>query len=70
MFRLHLDCALPGTEEEAVAKLLPIIEEMKKLGWGELRPSYRMGEDSDRQKSNYLDKNSNGHVSTKKLPLL
>ena len=28
--------------------------------------NYRLGHDEDRQKSNYLDKNENGHVSNKK----
>jgi hypothetical protein len=30
---------------------------------------YRLGHDDDRQKSNYLDKNENGHCSNKKLKL-
>jgi len=28
--------------------------------------NYRLGHDEDRQKSNYLDKNENGHVTNKK----
>lgn len=31
--------------------------------------NYRLGHDDDRQKSNYLDKNENGHVSNKKIKL-
>ena len=69
-FRLHLDCAVPGNEEEVVAKLLPMLEAMKKLDWDGLRPQYRLGHDDDRQKSNHLDKNENGHVSNKKFSLI
>ena len=29
--------------------------------------NYRLGHDDDRQRSNYLDKNENGHVSNKKI---
>jgi hypothetical protein len=32
--------------------------------------NYRLGHDDDRQKSNYLDKNENGHVSNKKSKIL
>ena len=31
--------------------------------------NYRLGHDEDRQKSNYMDKNENGHVSNKKTKI-
>jgi hypothetical protein len=31
--------------------------------------NYRLGNDQDRQKSNYLIKNQNGHVANKKLKI-
>jgi hypothetical protein len=36
---------------------------------GIVKIGYRLGNDEDRQKSNYLDKNLNGHVSSRKLVL-
>jgi hypothetical protein len=72
-YRLHIDIPLGTDEEEAEknAELLVMYlfnEERnyfpKNLGVEQV--NYRLGYDDDRQKSNYLDKNENGHVSNKK----
>ena len=76
-YRIHIDIPLGGNEEEAVYKANLLIQEFFKLNQstaGNLinekyeieKASYRLGHDEDRQKSNYLDKNENGHVSNKK----
>jgi len=76
-YRLHIDIPLGGNEEEAIYKANLLVQEFFKLNQstaGNLinekyeieKVSYRLGHDEDRQKSNYLDKNENGHVSNKK----
>lgn len=69
MFRLHIDIPLMMTEQEAATASLKIIELLDKekvLTFGVDQVNYRLGHDDDRQKSNYLLKNDNGHVSNKK----
>ena len=44
------------SDEESFVNLTPKVEEV----------NYRLGYDEDRQRSNYLIKNENGHVSNKK----
>ena len=51
-YRLHIDVPLGTDEEDAI----PEISGM----------NYRLGHDEDRQKSNYLMKNEEGHVNNKK----
>ena len=75
MFRLHIDIPLSGTEEEAAQTAKAIIALLEH----KMHPSrnifavdvinYRLGNDQDRQKSNYLIKNENGHVANKKLKI-
>lgn len=71
-FRLHIDIPLGADQESAIQQSKELIENLKNL-FGHsptvLDVSYRLGNDDDRQKSNYLDKNENGHVSTKKCKL-
>jgi hypothetical protein len=69
MFRLHIDIPLLGTESEATEiskKIIDLLEKEKMLTFGVEQVNYRLGHDEDRQKSNYLLKNENGHVSNKK----
>jgi hypothetical protein len=69
MFRLHIDIPLLGTESEAAEiskKIIDLLEKEKMLTFGVEQVNYRLGHDEDRQKSNYLLKNENGHVSNKK----
>ena len=72
-YRLHIDIPLMVTEEQAIQlthkliRMLDIPTVMNDLGVEEI--CYRLGHDDDRQKSNYLDKNTNGHVSSKKIKI-
>ena len=75
-YRLHIDIPLGTDEKTAVYKSKLLVQEFlsshndslkhlnEKYDIEEL--SYRLGHDADRQKSNYLDKNENGHTSNKK----
>ena len=73
-YRLHIDIPLGSDEEEAIKNTESIMRIFRSsrnsdLMWSTLNVSqvnYRLGHDEDRQKSNYLDKNENGHVSNKK----
>tara|TARA_R110002012_G_scaffold190989_3_gene358686 strand:+ start:4630 stop:4884 length:255 start_codon:yes stop_codon:yes gene_type:complete len=75
-FRLHIDVPLGVNEEEAMQKAqyfmkfvfsdddqLERMREHFKLS----QLNYRLGHDEDRQKSNYLKKTENGHVTNKKI---
>jgi len=70
MFRLHIDIPLPYTEEEAAKMAKDIIATLQTAKLEVDCINYRLGHDEDRQKSNYLDKNENGHVSNKKSKIL
>ena len=74
-YRLHVDVPLGSNEKQAIDTSNLIMQwlfsddrhqcmKMKQHGVDEV--NYRLGNDEDRQKSNYLDKNENGHVSNKK----
>jgi hypothetical protein len=71
MFRLHMD--FPLTTDEAgsmasVTALIAFLESHKQklidMGIGDI--NYRLGNDQDRQKSNYMIRNENGHIANKK----
>jgi hypothetical protein len=69
MYRLHIDIPLNLTEEEAAIaskQIIELLQKEKMLTFGADQVNYRLGHDEDRQKSNYLLKNENGHVSNKK----
>ena len=69
-YRLHIDVPLAMTEEEAIdtsRKFMTYLEYTmigNEFNISEI--NYRLGHDDDRQKSNYLMKNENGHVNNKK----
>tara|TARA_R100001015_G_C4595046_1_gene150291 strand:+ start:884 stop:1138 length:255 start_codon:yes stop_codon:yes gene_type:complete len=75
-YRLHVDIPLGTDEKTAAFKANLLIQEF--LGTHEMNIkhldekynvrqfNYRLGHDEDRQKSNYLDVNENGHASNKK----
>ena len=78
-FRLFIDIPLGENEEDAIAVAKSIVEwhfndvdakdKLQRLTNGRVDLSeinYRLGNDDDRQKSNYIDKTENGHVTTKK----
>jgi hypothetical protein len=72
MFRLHIDIPLNTDEATAAALSEMIVAQLasnikpipKEKGITEL--NYRLGNDEDRQKSNYLIKTESGHVANKK----
>ena len=79
MYRLHIDIPLGEDEDEAVYKTKLLIQEFLSSHRGSMQHlndkydveklNYRLGRYDDRQKSNYLDKNENGHVSNKKTKI-
>ena len=79
MYRLHIDIPLGEDEDEAVYKTKLLIQEflsshrgsMQHLNekYGIEQVNYRLGHDEDRQKSNYLQMNDNGHCSNKKTKI-
>lgn len=73
-YRLHIDVPLPMSEEEA-AKIsvlfVTYLENMSNIENFNINEiNYRLGHDDDRQKSNYLMKNENGHVNNKKSKII
>ena len=80
MYRLHVDIPLGHNEETAKQVASSIVrwvfqdgdaqERIQRLTLGkyEIKEiNCRLGNDEDRQKSNYLDVNENGHTSNKKI---
>ena len=70
-YRVHIDMPLGTEQEEALKKcsfIIGILENnldgIRSIGVPSI--GYRLGNDEDRQKSNYLELNENGHCSNKK----
>ena len=78
-FRLHIDIPLGDNEEEAIKNAKSLIqwhfsdpearEKIVNLANAVKQINYRLGHDEDRQKSNYLQKTDNGHITNKKCRL-
>tara|TARA_R110001583_G_scaffold133114_1_gene284984 strand:- start:555 stop:809 length:255 start_codon:yes stop_codon:yes gene_type:complete len=77
-YRLHIDIPLGDDEETAIKNAKQLMhwtfsdvdskERILRLTNDDINQiNYRLGHDDDRQKSNYLQKNENGHVSNKKI---
>ena len=71
MFRLHMDFPLTSSEADSLAATNKFIEFVSQnedvlIAMGFTDINFRLGNDEDRQKSNYLIKNENGHVANKK----
>lgn len=71
MFRLHMDFPLTANENGSIASVAVLVnffqnhkQELIDMGFTDI--NYRLGHDDDRQKSNYLIKNENGHIANKK----
>ena len=71
MFRLHMDFPLEMNELDcinSVNKFTDFLQQNKdvliQMGFKDV--NFRLGHDQDRQKSNYMIKNENGHVANKK----
>ena len=75
MHRLFIDIPLQLSVENAVTVSKEIVDfltnnsELFKTA-GVEKINYRLGHDEDRQKSNYLLLDPNGHVSTKKCTIV
>ncbi len=69
-YRLHIDVPLVADMNESVAMSKQLIEIIKNSlvdnNIENIKINYRLGNDEDRQKSNYLNINENGHASNKK----
>lgn len=73
-YRLHIDIPFDSDEDVAIEISKKFIywcieseaarAELKAMGIDSV--NYRLGFDTDRKRSNYLDKNENGHVSNHK----
>lgn len=73
MHRLHIDIPLDTTEEEAIriarvviSSIAVHVQDRSKIDPEITGMNYRLGHDEDRQKSNYLMKDEEGHVNNKK----
>ena len=82
-YRLHIDIPLGTDETEAIATAKSIMEwhfndieareKIQTLTYDRTpltEINYRLGHDDDRQRSNYLHINENGHVNNKKSKIL
>jgi hypothetical protein len=76
MYRLHIDIPVGHDEEQAIyiaeAMISTISEHIRlrsQINSEITGMNYRLGHDEDRQKSNYLMKDENGHVNNKKIRL-
>jgi len=76
MYRLHIDIPLGPNENDAIQQVEDLMqshfadidakEKIKYLMGNVDQVNYRLGHDEDRQKSNYMKKTENGHVTNKK----
>tara|TARA_B100000900_G_C20593462_1_gene722454 strand:+ start:1716 stop:1973 length:258 start_codon:yes stop_codon:yes gene_type:complete len=72
-YRLHIDVPLGTDEEDAIriaqsmiSSIAVHVRDRSKIDPEISGMNYRLGHDEDRQKSNYLMKNEEGHVNNKK----
>lgn len=69
-YRLHIDIPmsvdLSESTEQAQKLIQSFVDALKQNGVIGQDVNYRLGNDGDRQKSNYLVINENGHVNNKK----
>lgn len=69
MYRLHIDIPAPENQQVALKFATAIMNDIEKVlreNYQGLEINYRLGNDTDRQKSNYFQINENGHVNNKK----
>jgi hypothetical protein len=76
MYRLHIDIPVGTDEEDAIRIATQMISSIAvhvgdraKLNSEIIGMNYRLGHDDDRQKSNYFQKDDEGHVNNKKTRL-
>ncbi len=66
-YRLFIDIPLGENEEIALKRSTEVLMALQTNIASDLEPLCRLGNDTDRQTSNYFIKYSSGHVSNKKL---
>lgn len=76
-YRLFIDVPMDIDENQAIAFTKEFVsscftsergrELLRKYGLSQV--NYRLGHDADRQKSNYIMRNENGHVNNKKCSI-
>ena len=71
MFRLHMDFPLTTPESGSIDtcnQFMAFLDKHKEelIGIGITDINFRLGNDQDRQKSNYMIRNENGHIANKK----
>lgn len=68
MFRLYLEIPLTDNEEESKQRAESLVRAIveKTTGFSGVEIGYRLGNDEDRNKKNYLVKTDSGHATTKK----
>ena len=76
MYRVHIDIPVGTDEEEAIrvsqhmiSSIAVHVGDRAKIDSEITGMNYRLGNDEDRQKSNYLKKDEEGHVNNKKTRL-
>ena len=80
MYRLHIDIPLGIDQEKAIRLANEFISTLNSAndemglfcgghGLDPIQINYRLGHDDDRQKSNYLNMDAEGHVNNKKTRL-
>jgi len=75
-YRLHIDIPLGTDENEAIrianhmiSSIAVHVGQRSRIEQSVNGMNYRLGHDDDRQKSNYFNKNEEGHVNNKKTRL-
>jgi hypothetical protein len=75
-YRLHIDIPVGTNEEEAIriathmiSSIAVHVGDRAKIDSEITGMNYRLGHDNDRQKSNYFNKDMEGHVNNKKTRL-
>tara|TARA_Y100000004_G_scaffold35498_1_gene38045 strand:- start:52 stop:315 length:264 start_codon:yes stop_codon:yes gene_type:complete len=74
-YRIHIDIPLGDDEKKSFQKTKNVMGMLEKefarfASMGIEQLNIRLGHDDDRQKSNYLIKDENDHVSNKKLKMI
>tara|TARA_R110000824_G_scaffold333843_2_gene520373 strand:+ start:556 stop:819 length:264 start_codon:yes stop_codon:yes gene_type:complete len=80
MYRMHIDIPLGIDQEKAIRLANEFIDTLGSAndemglfcgghGLDPIQINYRLGHDDDRQKSNYLNMDAEGHVNNKKTRL-
>ena len=70
MYRLHIDIPIGYNLDDSAtqaSQITLLVKEALERSGMKIEMNYRLGNDEDRGKKNYLDINENGHASNKKI---